>query len=236
MKFKLVTVVMVLLISAGSFCWGAGSGSKLVLPKVLIIGDSISLGYTPYVKKILKNKAEVKHCQGNAGPTISGVDNIDRWLGDTKWDVVFFNWGLWDMYGWRYAKDDRKPAKYEERLEKLVARLEKTGAKLIWATTTPVCPDAEVTMHKKFKTDVVVSAETEQLYLDAAARVMKKHKVAVCDLHSVMLPLRNKYTLGPDNVHYTSAGYQKLASQVAAAIEKSLPKTNKTIAVRKINN
>lgn len=31
---------------------------------------------------------------------------IDGWLGDTQWDVIHFNWGVWDMYGWQYATDD----------------------------------------------------------------------------------------------------------------------------------
>ena len=55
------------------------------LPKVLIMGDSISIGYTPHVIENLKEVAEVKRHKGNAGPTIRGVAKIEEWLGDGKW-------------------------------------------------------------------------------------------------------------------------------------------------------
>ena len=98
------------------------------LPKVLIMGDSISIGYTPHVVENLKGVAEVQRHKGNAGPTIRGVAKIEEWLGNGKWDLIHFNWGLWDMYGWEYHQEDRSPEAYGQRLEFLVARLKKTGA------------------------------------------------------------------------------------------------------------
>ena len=198
------------------------SPEKANLPNVLIIGDSISIGYTPYVTQMLKGKAIVKHNPGNAGPSIRGVANIEKWLGTTKWDVIHFNWGLWDIYGWEYAKDDRSPAMYEKRLEELVVRLKKTGAKLIWGTTTPVCPEAETTMLKRFKSEVKITPATEKLYLDAAQRVMQKYEIQVNDLHAFMSPEWKKYAIAADNVHYTKRGYEKLGRQVADTIEKAI--------------
>lgn len=190
------------------------------LPKVLIMGDSISLGYTPLVKKLLKGKAEVIHHKGNAGPSIRGIKQIDSWLGDTdtKWDVIHFNFGLWDMYGWEYVTEDRSPAMYEKRLEILVQRLEKTGAKLIWATTTPSCPEPEVTMRKRFKSDVIIAPALEQQYLDAALRVMKKHKIPINDLHALIKPTLKQHAVAPNNVHFNPQGKMKLAEQVAKQI------------------
>ena len=63
------------------------------LPNVLIIGDSISIGYTSGVRDLLKGKANVIHNPGNAQGTTHGCKNLDAWLGDTKWDVIHFNWG-----------------------------------------------------------------------------------------------------------------------------------------------
>ncbi len=188
------------------------------LPKVMIMGDSISIGYTPYVKKLLQGKAEVIHHKGNAGPTIRGLEHIDSWIGDTKWDVIHVNFGLWDMYGWEYVKHDRSPAMYEKRLETLVNRLKKTGAKLIWATTTPACPEPEVTMRKRFNADTVISPELERKYLSAAARVMKKHKIPVNDLHGLIKPTLKQHAIAPDNVHFKPEGREKLAGQVAKHI------------------
>lgn len=74
------------------------------LPNVLILGDSISIGYTLGVRALLEGKANVfrpinaagtgaENCSG----TTKGVTAIDRWLGDRKWDVIHFNFGLHDL-------------------------------------------------------------------------------------------------------------------------------------------
>src|SRR5690349_10757201 len=67
------------------------------LPRVLIIGDSISVGYTLPVRELLKDKANVHRIPVNGGPTIRGLANLDTWLGTGKWDVIHFNWGLHDV-------------------------------------------------------------------------------------------------------------------------------------------
>ncbi len=67
------------------------------LPRVLLIGDSISIGYTVPTRAALKGKANVHRIPTNGGPTIRGVEQIDKWLGDGEWDVIHFNWGLHDL-------------------------------------------------------------------------------------------------------------------------------------------
>jgi acyl-CoA thioesterase-1 len=220
---KLLILTSLLISTALSSLCAEAAPKKPGLPQVLLIGDSISVNYTPYVTEILKGKALVKHHKGNAGPTIFGVAKIDKWLGSNKWDVIHFNWGLWDMYGWEYWKQDRSPAKYKERLEKLVSRLEDTGAILIWATTTPVCSMPEKGMVNRFKEGIpVVSPETEKKYLDVAREVMEKHKININDLHALMKGKLNEYALADNNVHYNTEGRKKLAEQVAIAIQESL--------------
>ena len=124
------------------------------LPKVLLIGDSISMGYTPVVQKLLQGVAVVSHPAGNCEYTGYGLENLKVWLGKGKWDVIHFNFGIWDTHllntkGEMVAKEEGPqpmpgthlrypPEKYYENLTKIVAILEKTGAKLIWASTTPV--------------------------------------------------------------------------------------------------
>ena len=197
----------------------AGQGAPL--PRVLLIGDSICGGYHKEVKKRLAGKADVVGPQANAEYTGTGVKQLDEWLGDGKWDVIHFNWGLWDIYGWQYAKEDRSPAMYGKRLETLVTRLEQTGAKLIWATTTPTPPEAEKTMRDRFKTEVKITPETERQYTDAALRVMNQHQIQVNDLHALMAPQLNRYA-APDNVHFSGAGYSMLGKQVADTILAAL--------------
>lgn len=194
------------------------------LPKILLIGDSISGGYEKGVKKRLEGKAVVVKNEGNAEWTGNGVKKIDAWLGDTRWDVIHFNWGLWDMYGWKYFTEDRSPEAYAARLERLVTRMEATGAKLIWATTTPACTAAEKTMKKQFRQDVVITPEIQAKYQEAALQVMKRHNVQVNDLYNHMLPGLPTYSLGPDDVHFNDAGSHHLAKQVANVLEEAIRK------------
>jgi len=192
------------------------------LPKVLIMGDSISIGYTPHVVENLKGVAEVKRHKGNAGPTIRGMAKIEEWLEDGKWDLIHFNWGLWDMYGWEYHKEDRSPKAYGERLEFLVARLKKTGAQLIWAPTTPACPAHETTMKRRFKQEVLIPKNLERKYLEVALGVMKKNGVQINDLHAFMKPQWAKYAIADNNVHFKSEGKKALGKQVSDCIADAL--------------
>ncbi len=113
------------------------------LPRVLLIGDSISIGYTLPTRRSLQGKANVHRIPVNGGPTIDGLEQLDRWIGSGKWDVIHFNWGLHDL---KFMDDGQHQVaidKYEAHLRDLVGRLKRTGAALIWASTTPV-PDEEV--------------------------------------------------------------------------------------------
>jgi acyl-CoA thioesterase-1 len=191
------------------------------LPRVLIIGDSISIGYTPFVKQHFKDKANIVHAPGNNESTVRGLEHLDAWLGPKKWDVIHFNWGLHDL---KYIDEKAKlvdiskgkqwvPVEaYEKNLAELVQRLKKTGAKLIWCSTTPV-PDGAMGR---------VPGE-EAKYNAAALRVMQAAGVTVNDLCAFVKPQREK--LGkPKDVHYTSAGSEALAAVVSKAIEAALAK------------
>src|ERR1043165_1941856 len=110
------------------------------LPRVLLIGDSISVGYTLPVRKRLASRANVLRIPENAGTTTNGLAKLDDWLGSNRWDVIHFNWGLHDLKltpeGGYFTPLDE----YEKNLDRLVQRLRATGATLIWASTTPVPP------------------------------------------------------------------------------------------------
>ncbi|MGH9721085.1 MAG: SGNH/GDSL hydrolase family protein, partial [Bryobacteraceae bacterium] len=67
------------------------------LPRVLLIGDSISIGYTETVRTELKGKANVHRIPTNGATTVNGLKNIDDWLGSKPWHVIHFNFGLHDL-------------------------------------------------------------------------------------------------------------------------------------------
>jgi GDSL-like lipase/acylhydrolase family protein len=181
------------------------------LPRVLLIGDSISIGYTEPVRVELTNKANVHRIPENGAATIVGVKNLDKWLGTLKWDVIHFNFGLHDL-----RLDDGKHQvllpDYETNLRAIVQRLQKTGARLIWATTTPV-PDADVKPPRR-SADVIA-------YNAAAARIMTESGIPIDDLYELVKPRLAELQL-PANVHYTLPGYDVLGHQVAQSVLRAL--------------
>ena len=189
------------------------------LPRVLLIGDCISMGYTVPVRELLQGKANVLRVMENAAETAHGLKKLDAWLGDGKWDVIHFNFGLHDLKyldaAGKYVPPDQGKQvtllpQYETNLRELVARLKKTGARLIWASTTPV-PDGSL---GRVKSD-------ELKYNEVAMRVMQENGVAIDDLHAVVASGPPDMQL-PKNVHFTKAGYQLLAESVVASINAAL--------------
>jgi lysophospholipase L1-like esterase len=173
------------------------------LPRVLLIGDSVSRGYTLAVRKLLAGQANVHRAPENCGPTANGLKKLDVWLGDGKWDLIHLNFGIHDRA--------TPLPDYAQRLEQLVERLEKTGARLVWASTTPIPDDPE----KKQTAGSIV--ERNQV----AAEIMARHGVAIDDLFTAVTPhlgtLQN-----PRDVHFTAAGYDFLGQQVANSVSAEL--------------
>ncbi|HWN94721.1 MAG TPA: SGNH/GDSL hydrolase family protein [Methylomirabilota bacterium] len=200
------------------------------LPNVLILGDSISIGYTLEVRALLRGKANVfrpitadgqnaENCSG----TTKGVRSIDRWLGDRKWAVIHFNFGLHDLKHVAKAGDDAATSnpnhprqatvgQYKRNLETIVGKLQAAGARLVFATTTPVAPGS---------TKPLREPEEPPRYNAAALEIMKANGIRVNDLFAFCTPQLNRLQL-PRNVHFTPAGYQALAEQVAKVIEQEL--------------
>ena len=191
------------------------------LPRVLLIGDSISIGYTLPTRELLKGKANLHRIGTNGGPTVTGMKEIEKWLGDKKWDVIHFNWGLHDLKFVDDKGDLVEPSlgkaqvtleEYEKNLRFLTQRMKKTGAKLIWCTTTPV----------PAKSNGRVEGD-EAKYNAVAAKIMSGEGVSTNDLCAFAKPQMETIGL-PANVHYSPDGYKVLASKVAAAIEVALGK------------
>ena len=193
------------------------------LPKALLIGDSISIGYTPHVVKALKGKVQVIHHRGNGQHTGTGLKMLDHWVGETQWDVIHFNWGLWDLcYRHPQSKSQGRRDKkrgtlttsleqYEKNLDQLAARLKKTRAKLIWAHTSTV-PKGEA--GRKVGDD--------DKYNEVAARVMKKHGIRINDLNSLTDDFPPELFVKPGDVHYKPEGSKKIGQAVAKEISLAL--------------
>ena len=193
------------------------------LPKVLLIGDSISIGYTCDVRKLLKGKADVFRVRDNCRNSADGDKFLEEWLGDKEWDVIHFNWGLWDICyrhpeSKEYGHRDKKrgtltatPEEYRKNMESIVAKLKETGAKLIWCATTPV-PEGEAGR--------IMGDEIK--YNAIAEEIMKENNIAINDLHSHAMKQCPEIHTIPGDVHFNDKGCAFLAEKVAAEIAKKL--------------
>lgn len=190
------------------------------LPRVLLIGDSIAIGYTLPVRASLRGRANVHRPPENCGETGRGLRQLEAWLGAGRWDVIHFNFGLHDL---KYLDTQGKyvaPAQgkvvsslpeYEANLRELVKRLKRTGATLIYATTTPV-PDG-----------TLARIEHEEIAYNAVARrVMKEAGVMIDDLHALAVAKQSELQR-PKDVHFTEEGYRRLGEAVSASVVTALP-------------
>lgn len=198
------------------------------LPRVLVIGDSISINYHEAAKAALHGVADYQRIEGNSFSTVFGVTNMAAWLGDYKakgrqWDVIQFNHGLHDL---KQAYDKTTDTwgnyavsvnDYMRNLELEIKILKETGAKLIWCSTTPV-PNSNKGQYARRK-----GAEEE--FNRAAMEVMRRHpEIQINDLHEVVdsSPVFDNWRKGVDVHYYKEEEQKKLGEAVAAAVRKAL--------------
>lgn len=193
------------------------------LPKVFLIGDSISGGYTKGVIESLQGECNVSRAPDNCGDTRRGLEKLESWIGQTSWDLIHFNWGLHDLCyrhpeATIYGNRDKERGEisvpleqYKDNLESLVLRLKKLAPKLIWASTTYV-PEGEA---GRFQGD-------DLRYNEAAAEIMLRHSIPTNDLHTLSAGFSADLFTCPGDVHFTDEGSRRLAKAVADSIRKHL--------------
>lgn len=189
--------------------WVPGA-NQAGLPRVLLIGDSITRGYGPDVEKRLAGKANVARLATSAflsDPML--VKELALMLESMPFDVIHFNNG---MHGWQFSEDDYRKAfpDFLAALQRLAPR-----AKLIWATTTPLKANTPVKPGEAWPSDERIIARNT-----IALEFVKPHNIPVDDLHAIMTGHPEYHS---DNVHFNAQGIALQADQVAAEIAKLLP-------------
>ncbi len=205
------------------------AGDNASRPIVLVLGDSISIGYTPDLTQQLADVAQVvrplthdgqaENCAG----TKNGVRKVDQWIAQAgKPDVITFNFGLHDF---KRETEGEKPAasndpgdppqsspvRYRRNLTRIVERLEATGAKLFFVTTTPV-PPGGVRPHRDLGDPL--------LYNGIARQVVEPRGIEVIDLYAVAAAEPD--WMRPVNVHFTPLGSKGLAAAIAKPVRAAL--------------
>lgn len=189
-------------------------------PVVLIVGDSISMGYTPHVADALAGEANVVHHEGNGGDSRNVLAKLDAWLGALPAPpmVIHLNCGLHDIKINRQTRAHQVPlSEYERNLRAILARLGQTGATRMWATTTPVIEHR----HRSAKDFDRLNRDVDA-FNAAARRLMGEAGIEIDDLHAAVGGAGPASLLTADGVHFTEDGYRTLGGIVAERIRDLL--------------
>ncbi len=189
------------------------------MTRVVLIGDSIRMGYEPWVRQALLGMAEVWAPQENGGNSDNVLAHLDEWVAAGRPSVVHLNCGLHDIKK-EFGHDEAAVpiGRYEANVRSVLQRLKAVPyVHTVWATTTPVDEGRHhaVKGFDRFETDV-------ETYNAVACRVAAELGVAVNDLWTVVEQAGRERMLGPDGVHFTPEGYRRLGEAVAAFLRRYL--------------
>ena len=196
------------------------------LPKVVLIGDSIRLSYTPEVTRQLQGQAVIVSPSANGQDSSNLLKHLTEWVIREQPDVVHFNCGIHDTK--KFAKTGTfqvSPEDYEKNLRAIVERIRKeTKATTCFATSTPILDDRAAAA--RAGRDYQLLGSSIEQYNAIAIRVMRALNVPVNDLRVAVTtsrtPLTTEALLGSDGVHFTAAGVELLGKQVAGFLRERL--------------
>lgn len=180
--------------------------SKNDRPRIVLVGDSITHNYQEFVRQRLQGKAYVDYIA-----TSYSIDEafynvlIENFVNDSPYAILHFNFGL---HGIHLDKSE-----YRERTESLLRKIAK-NKKVILATSTIVYQENNIFLNEKWMLRV---RERNKILQEIAA----KNEYEIDDLFTVSKKIEIKLRY-KDGTHYTSAGYEILANEVASSILKIL--------------
>jgi len=217
------TATLAILLVAASIATVYANDPATKLPKVVLLGDSIRLSYTPYVTKVLTGKAMVVSNKENGGDSAKEVAKLDDWAIKEQPDIVHFNAGIHDIK--RFKKSGTyqvSPEQYEANLRRIVGRLRsETKAVVIFALTTPIVDDRAAKMREKAEYELLDASIVE--YNSIARKVMEELNVLVNDLPAALGSAdEQRKLISSDGVHFNPAGVDKLGAAVVTIIKEQL--------------
>ncbi len=189
------------------------------MSQVVLVGDSIRMGYEPVVRRELSATVDICSPKDNGGNSANVLEHLDEWIISKKPDLVHLNCGLHDLKRPFDADGNAIPLQqYELNLDTILTRIcQETDARLVFATTTPVNQGwhHDNKPFDRFEADVVA-------YNAVALRLAKSHGVTVNDLYALVEKQGPDSLLLPDGVHYSPEGYEILGLTVAEVIRANL--------------
>jgi lysophospholipase L1-like esterase len=189
------------------------------MDKVLLLGDSIRMGYDEFVRDDLKGRCEVLYDEEDNGRfssyTLWQANQMFKKYG--KVDVVHWNNGYWDMNVESPMTEAMHPVdEYVHFLKRIISLIRANGADIIFATTTPIL-EREKIEKSEMKDIIGYDNEWVRKYNSAATDLMKSENIRIDDLYTLCLEDKNYYKC-PDMLHLTEQGYRKCAEKASKMI------------------
>ena len=196
------------------------------LPRILIIGDSISGHYINAVTDGMRGRANiigessmVKGTWASMDPRFyradwaSKDDNLKQFLAERgPFQIVHFNNGIHNFFG---AKPGDEVA-YAEQLRKVVATIREAGAICLFANSTGTVADNTIAKSPNYLTNC-------KTFNAAAEKVMAELNVPVTDIYGVIQP-RIKELISQDLIHPRAEAEPLMAGAIIARLNEALEK------------
>ena len=205
------------------------------LPRILVIGDSISMGYRGFITEYFRHKAYVDYWVGGAWLDPNSVQGENSKV-KTSWTGVLSNgpydvisWNSMTLHMWTPAQPGRcLESNHADNVSEVIEHIKKTspGSKLIWIRCTPY------TTAVADGPSLVNEVKSERLvkFNKITDEVMTKYGIPEIDLYA--LCEKNLDKASKDGVHWNGDASKLMADEIIKEIEKSLPKTHKQDAIK----
>lgn len=189
--------------------------------KITLLGDSIRMGYQPYVGLYMMDKNELWGPDENCMHSTHILANAPSWIQNRKADIIHLNSGLHDIKTIPY--DSRQNlisvSNYIDNIERIIkyTHLYWPECRIIWANTTPVDNEKAGAAHadsqdfKRYNEDVMQ-------YNEAAEKLLNRLGIPVNDLYSFVMEGDKNKIMKDDGVHFNDFGYQLLGERIADTI------------------
>ena len=172
------------------------------LPRVLLVGDSITRAYQEKVRELLRGKYYVDYIATSyAVDQPIYVNLVTAFAKDSDYAAIHFNHGLHGLH-----MTDKV---YGEGVEKLLADIGK-GKKVILATSTLVKEKGNARIDYR-QTGIVLRRN------QVTEKIAARNGYATDDLYAVSANIPNEYRW-EDGTHYDEKGSARLAESVARSI------------------
>ena len=189
------------------------------MKNVLLIGDSIRLGYDKSVRKTMEHEVNVYFPEDNcrfANYVLRYLHEYKELLGGETADVIHWNAGLWDCLH-LFEEEANTPLDiYAYYIERICVRMKKLfpEAKVIFATSTSVQTELMDKDHKRYNEEI-------EIYNKIAVDVVSKYGFMINDLYQVSIGLPEEAHSDPVH-YYTSIGTKAFTEQVVSFLASML--------------